>query len=567
MKNSEINSKLMESEIGLIILKIIDGEIKTKRELNEEKRKLSERLHLDRFIRNSEILRYAKGDQRDAVLKVLQKKPARTMSGIIVVAAMTQPSPCPHGKCMYCPGGVDIKTPQSYTGGEPAARRAIQHGFDPYLQVTFRICQLKEIGHPVDKCDLIVMGGTLTSQCIDYQMWFVRRCLEAMNEFTKNYEFIEEHGRENFLEIYNNNIYKINKNNNKFHRFKYLEEVQEENESADVRCVGITFEPRPDWAKCTEIDYMLGFGVTRVEIGVQNPYDFIYKRVNRGHTVSDVVEATQQLKDSGLKVCYHIMPGLLGYEPEIDLAGFKRVFFEDEFKPDMIKFYPLIIIKDTEYYDMWKRGDFEPINTQQAVDIIIKAKEMMPKWVRTMRIMRDVPSNLIEAGIKSSNLGEIVYSEMEMRNLTCRCIRCREAGRFLARGITPNSDNIQLIREDYTASGGVEIFLSYEDVENDILIGFLRLRIPGNPHRREIDHRSGIVRELHVYGPMVEIGEKPGYEFQHRGYGAELLKEAERIAREDYDMNKILVISGIGVREYYRKFGYRRDGVYMGKGI
>ncbi len=545
------------NEYRKIINKIIAGEIKTEAELNEEKRNLSSKLKLNKFIRNSDILKFAEASERSK-LRLLLKKPARTTSGVAVVAVMTKPSKCPHGKCRYCPGGPDISVPQSYTGKEPATRRAIMYEFDPYLQATARITQLKTIGHLVDKVELIVMGGTLTAQCLDYQEFVVKECLRAMNEFNENYEFIKKSGEEEFI--------KITRETRKNTQFRYLEDVQQDNETASVRCIGITFEPRPDWARCEQIDYMLSFGVTRIEMGVQNPYDFIYERINRGHRVSDVVSATQELKDSGIKVGYHMMPGILGNNPEQDLRAFNKIFTDSRFMPDMIKIYPLIIIKGTEYYDWWKKGEFEPMTTDEAVDLVVKIKGMLPKWVRTMRIMRDIPSNLVEAGIKHSNLGELVYNRMDELGVKCKCIRCREVGLFLKNGIEPKTDDIKLIRTDYDASGGKEIFLSFEDVKQDILIGFLRLRIPYKPHRPEIVNAdAAIVRELHVYGPMVEIGEKPEYEFQHRGYGRELLKEAGRITKEEFNLNKILVISGIGAREYYRKFGYERDGVYMGK--
>ncbi len=546
----------MENSFREIIEKILSGKIQGRRELDSEKRKLCVKLGRKRFIRNSEILRYARPEEREKVLKILQKKPMRTLSGVAVVAAMTQPSKCPHGKCKYCPGGPDIQVPQSYTGEEPATRRAIRYGFDPYLQVTFRLSQLRDIGHPISKVELIVMGGTLTAQCMDYQEWFVKRALEAMNNFPRNYRAIREIGGDEFIQNYE-------KSEEEFH---YLEDIQKENEKAEIKCIGITFEPRPDWAKKEQIDFMLRFGVTRVEIGVQNPDDEVYRKVNRGHRVQDVVEATQQLKDSGLKVGYHMMPGILGYNPDLDLKAFEKIFNEDRFKPDMLKIYPCLVMKGTEYYKLWENGEFKPITTEEAVALIVKVKKMLPKWVRTMRIQRDIPSNLIEAGVKASNLGQLVYRELEKRDIKCNCIRCREVGHRLRKGIEPDIENIKLLRTEYKASGGREIFLSFEDIKKDILIGFLRLRIPYKPYRPEITAKTSLIRELHIYGPMVEVGEKPRFEWQHRGYGKELLMEAEKISKE-LDMKKILVTSGIGVRDYYRRFGYKRKGVYMGKEI
>lgn len=544
----------MEKGCREIIEKILSGEIRSREELDSAKRKLCVKLERKTFIRNSEILKHAKPEEREKVLKILQKKPMRTLSGVAVVAAMTSPSKCPHGRCRYCPGGPDIAVPQSYTGKEPATRRAIRYGFDPYLQVTFRLAQLKDIGHPVSKVELIVMGGTLTAQCMDYQEWFVKRALEAMNDFRGNYRAMGEKGPEKFIQDYEKSEKK----------FQYLENVQKENESSSVRCIGITFEPRPDWAKKEQIDFMLKFGVTRVEIGVQNPSNEVYEKVNRGHTVHDVVEATQQLKDSGLKVGYHMMPGILGYNPELDIGAFEKILNDERFRPDMIKIYPCLVMKGTEYYEMWKKGEFRPLKTEEAVDLIVRVKSMLPKWVRTMRIQRDIPSPLIEAGVKASNLGQLVYREMDEQGIRCRCIRCGEVGHKLQEGTEPGMESIELLKEEYKASGGREIFLSFEDTGRDILIGFLRLRIPCKPFRPEITEKTALIRELHVYGPMVEVGEKPRFEWQHRGYGKELLAEAEKISIE-LGMERILATSGIGVRGYYRKFGYKRDGAYMGK--
>jgi len=545
----------MERECRKLLARIISGEISSREQLDLEKRRLCTELGLDHFIRNSEILKYAKAGEKDRVLSLLQKKPSRTLSGVAVVAAMTSPMECPHGRCRYCPGGPDINVPQSYTGKEPATRRAIQYDFNPYLQTTFRLHQLAQIGHPIDKVELIVMGGTLTARTFDYQDFFVKECLRAMNNFPQNKEKINAVGEKKFIREYKKSSYE----------FEYTESVQEANESASVRCVGITFEPRPDWAKKEQIDYMLSFGVTRVEIGVQNPDDEIYELVERGHTVADVADATQQLRDSGLKVGYHMMPGIMGGDKKLDLSAFETVFNDPRFKPDMIKIYPCIVLEDTDYYKKWVAGEFTPLSTEQAVELIVEIKRTLPKWVRTMRIMRDIPSNLVAAGIKSSNLGQLVYERMDELSVKCDCIRCREVGRFLSDGVEPNTSDISLLRQDYDAGGGKEVFLSFEDTKKDLLIGFLRLRNPFKPHRPEVDEKTALVRELHVYGPMVELGEKPTSEWQHRGYGRELLAAAEKIACEEFDAKKILVTSGVGAREYYRKFAYTRDGVYMGK--
>jgi elongator complex protein 3 len=441
---------------------------------------------------------------------------------------MTKPSQCPHGKCLYCLGGVEVNTPQSYTGKEPAAMRGIQYEYDPFAQVKGRIEQLESTGHACDKIELIVMGGTFTAQEYDYQKTFIRRCFDAMND----------------------------KNS------KTLTDAQKRNEKAKHRCVGLTIETRTDWCKPHHIDNILEFGGTRVELGVQNPDNEIYALVQRGHTVEDVVNATQLAKDSFLKVGYHIMPGLPGSNPEKDVQMFEKIFKEPDFMPDMLKIYPCLLVKpeygQKELHKMFIRKKWEPYSDEEAADVIVKGKAFVPKWCRIMRIQRDIPSPLVFEGVKHSNLREIITKKMEEKGLKCRCIRCREIKKEAPA-------EAKLLREDYVASGGKEIFLSIEDTINDKLIAFLRLRKPGKPFRPEINEHTAGIRELHVYGPVVPIGEKPKKELQHRGYGRMLLEEAEKIAKEELDARKMIIISGVGVRRYFSKLGYGLEGPYMAK--
>jgi elongator complex protein 3 len=309
-------------------------------------------------------------------------------------------------------------------------------------------------------------------------------------------------------------------------------------------------------------------GVTRVELGVQNIYDDIYELVNREHTVQNVINATRILKDSGLKVAYHMMPGLPGSNFQRDLKAFKTIFTDANFKPDMIKIYPCLVIKGTKVYDRWKRGEYKPYTTEEAVDLIVEIKKFVPPWVRIMRVQRDIPAYLIEAGVSSGNLRELVQKRMMEQNLRCRCIRCREVGhRWLKDKIKPNPENVKLTRIHEEASEGEEIFIAAEDQMNDVLLGYLRLRIPSKEaHRPEISHQPcSIVRELHVYGPLVPVGRHVKRAWQHKGYGNTLLSEAERISKEDYDLEKILVTSALGTKQYYKRFGYSYDGPYMSK--
>ncbi len=464
--------------------------------------------------------------------RVKPKKPVRMASGVTVVAIMTKPFPCPHGKCIYCPGGPEIGTPQSYLEDSPAVARALRHGFDPYEQVRARLMQYVAMGHEPSKVELIIMGGTFTALPLDYQEWFVAMALEAMNRFPKP----------------------------KAKSWISLEKAQQRNEKARVRCIGITFETRPDWAKEKQIDRMLRMGGTRVEIGVQSIYDDVLKRIERGHTVRDTIEATRLLKDAGFKVCYHIMPGLPGSDIDRDFDMFKTIFENPDFRPDMLKIYPTLVIPGTKLYEMWKRGEYNPMTTQDALELLIKIAPHIPKWVRIMRIQRDIPLHHVAAGVNIGNLRQVFEDLVRRRGIRYREIRFREVGiRMIKYGEVPSEENIKLLKEEYEASRGTEVFLSFEDVKKDILIGFLRLRIPSSEaHRWEIKPRTAIVRELHVYGPQVPIGDREEMAWQHKGYGRRLLMEAERIALEEYDARRMLIISGIGVRDYYRRLGYRR---------
>ncbi|VVB88830.1 Uncharacterised protein [uncultured archaeon] len=527
----------IESACRELVEQLLRKEITTEQELNAAKKAASIRYKLSSLVSNSKILAAASVEEKPAVLELLQLKPVRTLSGVAVIAAMTSPAPCPHGLCVPCPGGPGSKfqSPQSYMGAEPAARRAFENDFDPYKQVSSRLSQLAQIGHPIEKAELIVMGGTYTSRTLCYQEWFVKRAIEAMNDF---YGTKWREGMEGFIS---------------------LEDVQSANESARIRNVGITIETRPDWTELEHIDTILGLGATKVEIGVQSTYDFILAGIQRGHTVKESTDANMRLRDSGLKVGFHMMPGLPGSTNESDLRMFRTLFEDERFKPDYLKIYPTLVTEGTRLHAMWELGNYEPFEVEEAVEMLAEVKSFLPKWVRLQRIQRDIPAYQVLAGIKKSNLRQLAKERLLRMGGKCRCIRCREVGHSDKEPV-----NVELVSEKYSACGGTEHFISFEDIENDILIGFIRLRFPHASHRQEISG-AALVRELHVYGSMVPPGESAGTaQWQHRGYGEELLAQAEEIARgEGYE--KIAVVSGIGVRDYYRKFGYGREGVYMTK--
>jgi len=504
-------------------------------DLNHLKVQTSAKYQLEKVPSNSEIIRLLRVEEKSKILPLLRRKRARIISGVTVIAVMTKPYPCPQPEpCAYCPGGPSLGVPQSYTGFEPAAMRGLQNKFDPFLQVRTRIEQLQAIGHSVDKVELIIMGGTFPATPMDYQTWFIQRCLDSI---TKKKSIS-------------------------------LEEAKKNAETSRIRNVGITVETRPDWAKEIHVNKMLDMGVTRVEMGVQNPSDEIYHLVGRTHSVQDIVEATRIMKDAGLKVAYHMMPGLPHSNPKKDLEAFKRVFSDPNFKPDMIKIYPCLVLKGTKAYKWYVEGTYRPYTNEEAASLIVEIKKIIPPWIRVMRVQRDIPAPLIAAGVNRSNLRELVQQRLKEKGIRCRCIRCREVGhRMESDKVKPNPKNVGVLTALYDASDGKEIFISAEDPENDILIGYLRLRIPSaRAHRTEIRaDPCSIVRELHIYGSLVPVGKHLAKAWQHKGYGRILLTEAERISREDYDLKKILVISALGTKQYYMRFGYEYDGVYMSK--
>lgn len=507
----------------------------TRDDVNRLKIKTAGKYHLEKVPSSADIISALTPAQAKQLLPILKRKTTRTISGVTVIATMTKPYPCPQPEpCAYCPGGPTQGSPQSYTGYEPAAMRGSQNSFDPYLQVQSRIDQLTAIGHKVDKIELIIMGGTFPATPQEYQTWFIQRCLDAIT----------------------------GKNS------ANLEEAKANAETSKTRNVGITVETRPDWAKQPHIDEMLNMGVTRIELGVQNPDDQIYKLVGRTHTVADVIESTRIAKDAGLKIVYHMMPGMPGSNPQKDIDAFKRIFTDSAFKPDMIKIYPCLTIAGTKTYEWYQQGTYQPYTTEEAASIIAEIKKTIPPWVRIMRVQRDIPARLILAGVKKSDLRELAWKKLKEQGRQCQCIRCREVGhRLVADHVKPDLENIKILTHQYEASESTEVFLSAEDPENNVLLGYLRLRVPSaKAYRPEIAAMpSAIVRELHVYGPLVPVGKHTTGAWQHQGYGKVLLNQAEHMAAEEFGLKKLLVISALGTRRYYMRLGYERDGVYVSK--
>ncbi len=510
-------------EACLEIAKILNDDIDYK-SINKVIKHISSRYSLKSLPKKSDILKYINNEE---IRHKLTVRPSRSASGVIVISAMPIPFACPHGRCIYCPGGIEINTANSYTKSSPASIIAQRYNFDPYKQVKAKLDKFDEYGHDISKVEIVIVGGTFLFMPLEYQEYFIRSCYDALNGFESN----------------------------------RLEEAIRYNEQAYSRNVGLTIETKPDYCKSKHIDLMLRYGATKVELGIQALNDNVYTLVNRGHTLDDVIEAFRVAKDAGYKIVAHMMPGLPGSSLEDDFYDFMLLFNDPRFKPDMLKIYPTLVIEGTGLYEMYKNNRYKPYSEEEMIELLADIKSKVPRWIRIMRIQREVDKNEIIAGIKHGNLRQLILERLRRDNKRCNCIRCREGG----------LKNVQIrdasiTREVYDASNGKEYFISIEN--NDILLAFLRLRIPSkDAHRGEINgYRSCIVRELHVYGRALALGEKDYNSYQHKGYGQILMREAENIA-QDLNLEKILVISAIGTREYYKRLGYKLEGPYMVKYI
>jgi len=541
----------------------------TEKQWSKKKRELASKYKLKTIPTNIQI--FLNIEEKDIPLLKLKllTKPVRTISGVSPVAIMTKPDRCPHGKCTFCPGGINSPwgdVPQSYTGHEPATMRGMRNNYDSYLQVFNRLEQYVILGHTFDKIEIIVMGGTFPATTKEYQEEFIHGTFKAMNDFSDLFFYDKEFDFLKFKEFFElpGDIYdpeRTKRIQKKLLAIKNdikttLEEEQLRNELSNVRCVALCIETKPDWGFLQHGNEMLRQGCTRVELGIQSVYDDVLKEVHRGHTVEDSKKSIQILRDLGFKINFHYMPGLPLTNRKRDLAGMKQLFTDEGYKPDMIKIYPCMVGPGTALYYQWKQGKFKPISTEEAASRIIEWKKVVPEYCRIQRVQRDVPTKYWEAGVDKTNLRQYMF---EREKITCRCIRCHEP-----KGKIVNWDKVELKVNRYDASGGEEFFISAEDLENYLLLGFCRLRFPKEFLRSEITTTSALIRELHVYGIAAAIGEKGLV--QHKGWGKKLMEKAEEIAKQ-YGKNKIVVISGIGVKEYYRKLGYTKEGPYMVKRV
>lgn len=459
---------------------------------------------------------------------LLQTRPGRSLSGIVNVSALTKPYPCP-GQCIFCPTLEGF--PKSYLAGEPAADRARQLNYNPFKQVQSRLESLRLQGHSIDKIELRIIGGTWSFYPKQYQTWFIKKCFEAANQ----------------------------------KKAKTLIQAQKTNQKAKNRIVGLSIETRPDFITEKEIFRLRELGVTLVEMGVQTTSDEIHQQCQTGLTAGKISQTTRLLKEAGFKVLYQIMPNLPGSTPAKDLEVMDILFSDQGFKPDWLKIYPCLVCKGAKLYQQWQKGRWQPYSDKQLIALLIKIKTRLPYWVRLTRLFRDIPAQTIMAGCKTSNLRETVQQKMKKRKLECRCIRCRE----IRQNYNPK-EKVYLFREEYSASDGREIFLSFENKPRTKLYSFLRLRVPGPKNAGKpcfsVLKNAGLIREIQTFGAQVPLRQTKKAP-QHRGLGKKLIQKTEEITLKEFGLKKIAVIAGIGVREYYQKLGYRLQDTYMVKNL
>ncbi|MDD5760588.1 MAG: tRNA uridine(34) 5-carboxymethylaminomethyl modification radical SAM/GNAT enzyme Elp3 [Candidatus Pacebacteria bacterium] len=518
---------MKEEELArLIILRAIEQNISSERELIDIERDINRKCH-KYFVPFYKLLEVYKSlvkqkniSPNKTLESILKKARIRSLSGIVAITVITKPYPCP-GNCLYCPN-VD-NMPKSYLPDEPACRRALLNNFDPYKQIQTRIQTLKANGHPTDKIELIILGGTWSYYPKQYQKWFTKRCFDGANNKTS----------------------------------PTLLASQKINESANNRIIGLTLETRPDYITPEGIKRMRILGATRIELGVQSLDNDILKFNNRGHNVEETIKATKLLKNAGFKITYHLMLNLPGSDIKKDEKMFETLFSNPDFQPDQLKIYPCSVLKEAPLYKLFLDKKYQPYTEEELIRLLIKIKEKVPPYVRIVRVSRDIPSNDIVAGNKVSNLRQIIFERMKKQNTSCQCLRCREP-----HDLPINFKNVKSRRREYDTNGGKEIFLSYEDIVNNKVLAFLRLRLPNEWSLPNLN-KSALVRELHSYGIVAPLKQDDRSNVQHKGLGHKLMSECEKIVKKETNYNKIAVISGVGVRSYYRKLGYRLSSTYM----
>ena len=549
----------MDNLLDDIIFKIIEHKPKNKARFDDARRKVCGKLKTTQPSNRDLLQAYQnlvkkKRVTRDETLeRFMRKADIRTLSGVAVVTSLCKPYNCP-GNCVYCP--AEAKMPKSYLSSEPAAARALGLAFDPYEQMQKRIEMLRRSGHPTDKIEYIIKGGTWNAYPLKYQYWFILESFRACNNLTRRKKTVKTR----FIA------------SQPLDHLKHALEIEQNynDKIAKHKIIGLTLETRPDAINPTTIYHMRRQGCTRIELGLQAPDDKILKLVDRGHTVQQFRDAMTLLRSAGFKVDLHFMPDLPGTTAKHDVEMYKSLFTDPGFKPDMIKIYPCTVIKSAPLYKWYKQGKYKPYKEKELFDALIKMKTATPRYCRISRLIRDIPTNDITAGNSITNLREYLSVEMKKQNLKCKCLRCREVGHNKD-FVFKNSD-VKLFIDEYDTTGGKEYFLSYENKKRSVVLAFLRLRLPEQNDNSKIFNLqpeikdSAFIRELHTYGQLLDLGTKKKSASQHKGMGKKLVLEAEGITKKN-KYKKIAVISGVGVRGYYRKLGYKKNGTYMLKGL
>ena len=510
--------------------------------------------------------------ERESVIEKLRMKPVRSLSGVTPVTILTKPFPCP-GKCIFCPS--DVKMPKSYLSREPGAQRAAMHQFDPYDQTFARLDTLYRIGHPTDKVELIVLGGTWSFYSEPYQIWFLTQTFEALNDFGRGVRtrHADRGPKLDFEDVadavdgrlgenrYNGIVSDFAKSRDasgsieaaESASWDALRRAQRENETAGARCVGLSLETRPDYVTEDEVVRLRRLGATKIQIGYQSLSDEVLELNQRGHDVAASRKATKLLRQAGFKIQAHWMANLYGSTPEEDVRDFGRLFSDPDFRPDELKLYPCSLIESAELMVHYEAGRYRPYEEDELLELLIACMTSTPVYCRLSRVIRDIPGDDILAGSRVTNFRAVAESEMARRGLVVRDIRARE----IRKGETP-AEALRLVVERYRSSIGEEAFIQFV-TPDDHIAGFLRLCLPEMPAYIDELAASAIIREVHVYGAAVNIGERDAGKAQHSGLGRRLIDRAATLARTS-GFERMAVISSIGTREYYRRQGFS-DGV------
>ncbi|PIZ94428.1 MAG: hypothetical protein COX81_03635 [Candidatus Magasanikbacteria bacterium CG_4_10_14_0_2_um_filter_37_12] len=574
-----------------IIQKIIQAKPSTKAEFDDIRRKVCGEMKTNQPS-NRNLLQAYQNLVKNGSIKInkqiehfLRKADIRTLSGVAIITSLVKPYSCP-GNCVYCP--TEKRMPKSYLATEPAAARALALKFSPYEQMERRIEMLEKNGHPTDKIEYIIKGGTWNAYQLKYQYWFILESFKACNNLTRR-------KKKKTIQQFNNlTIDTLQKELNIEQNYNDLK--------AKHKIIGLTLETRPDAISPKTIYHMRKQGCTRIELGLQAPDDKILKLVNRGHTVEQFKDAILLLRHVGFKVDLHFMPDLPGSTAKHDVEMYKQLFSDPGFKPDMVKIYPCAVIKSAELNNWYQSGKYKPYNKKELFEALIEIKKSTPRYCRISRLIRDIPSDEIEAGNIVTNLREYLDKEMTKQGAVCQCLRCREIGHSALSHKHLITLSPKLFVDEYETIGGTEYFLSFEDKKRQVVFAFLRLRLPKKQsapllgragesflsdrqpqpnhsltNGKELNNLENLlnlgnlknlsfIRELHTYGQLLKLGTENKKDSQHKGMGKKLVLEAEKITKK-HDFKKIAVISGVGVRGYYRKLGYRKSGTYMVKSL